>query len=256
PAEAVTAAPGPTAPEKKEEGGARGKLPALVLTAAPHLMTRSFSYTPAGASPTTSMVMPTVAGDATWFPITNLGVNLGGEFASWLKYQNKYPTITTELHGGLVLRLPLSFGQLYGHAGGFRHFTAAQDDGTRTRINQALPDVVYTGARLGAGARFWLTDAISASVAGGYRLTTSIAGGTYGVTTSAYFPKAVPGPGFDGALTIAMRVSSLFEVQAGGDFRRYVIAARPQAGARINASYATDQYISGWIGVSGVLGGR
>ena len=252
------AAPAKVAPEKKAEaaGTANGRLPALVVTVAPHLMSRSFFYTPTGAAPTTAMVMPTIAGDATWFPLTNLGVNFGGEFASWLKYLTKYPTITTELRAALIFRLQMSFGQLFAHAGGFRHFTAVQDDGTRTRGDQALPDVVYTGARMGAGARFWLTDAISASVAASYRLTTSVAGGTYGVTTRPYFFNAAPGPGVDGSLTIAMRISSILEVQAGGDIRRYVIATRPSSGARINASYATDQYLTGWVGLSGVFGGR
>jgi hypothetical protein len=250
--------PRKAAPQKNAEADRTptGKLPALVVTVAPHFMTRSFFYTPTSAAPTSGMVMPTIAGDATWFPITNLGVNVGGEFASWQKYQTKYPTITTELRAALIFRLQMSFGQLFAHAGGFRHFTAAQDDGTRTRVDQALPDVVYTGARMGAGGRFWLTDALSASVAASYRLTTSLAGGTYGVTTSQYFPNAVPGPGVDGSLTIALRLTSLLELQAGGDIRRYVIATRPSSSARINASYATDQYLTGWVGLSGVFGGR
>jgi len=239
-----------------QEGVKAGRLPALILTVAPHLMSRSFSYTPTSAAPTTTMAMPTIAGDATLFPVSNLGVSLGGEFASWLKYLNRYPTITTELRASLIYRMQLSFGQLFAHAGGFRHFTAAQDDGTRTRGDQALPDVVYTGARMGAGARFWLTDAISAGVAASYRLTTSVAGGTYGLTTKVYFPNAVPGPGLDGTLAIAMRLSSILEIQAGADVRRYLIATRPTAGTPINAAYAVDQYVSAWVGLAGVVGGN
>jgi len=235
-----------------------GRLPALILTVAPHLMSRSFSYTPTSAAPTTTMAMPTIAGDATLFPISNLGlgVNVGGEFASWFKYLNQYPTITTELRASLIFRMQLWFGQLFAHAGGFRHFTAAQDDGTRTRSDQALPDVVYTGARMGAGGRFWLTDAISAGVTASYRLTTSVAGGTYGLTTKFYFPGAVPGPGLDATLAIALRVSSVLEIQAGADVRRYLVATRPTAGTRINAAYAVDQYVSGWVGLAGVIGGH
>ena len=245
------------APEKKgesaEDQALAGKMPALIVVVAPHMLSRGFYYTPTSAAPVTAMLMPTIAGDATWFPIANLGVNIGGEFASWLKYLNKYPTITTDLHASLVFRLQLSSLQLWAHAGGFRHFTASQDDGLRMRGNQAMPDVVYTGARFGGGARYWVSNAFSVSVAGSYRLVTSLVGGTYGITTGPYFPRAVAGPGLDGTGFVALRVSRSFELQAGGDVRRYVITTGPSP--RITATYATDQYFSGWVGLAGTFGG-
>jgi hypothetical protein len=50
-------------------------------------------------------------------------------------------------------------------------------------------------------------------------------------------------------------VSRTFEIQAGGDVRRYLLTTSGTSSSRINAAYATDQYFSGWLGVAGLFGG-
>jgi hypothetical protein len=253
--EPVKAATKPTAGLRHAAGEApAAKEPALLVSLQGRYLNRSFAYTPSSAAATIGANSPTIGAEVMWFPITNFGVEVGGEFESWLKFLGKFPTTSADVHASLVFRLPLSFGDLYVHAGGFRHFFAATDDGSSNRQNLTLPDTVYLGARAGAGLRMRLTDAFSLTVDGDYRLVTSLSGGSFPITSSLYFPQAKAGPAFDGAITVAFRLTPILEAQAGGDIRRYVIDTK-ESGNRINASGATDQYLAGWVGVGGVFGG-
>lgn len=258
PTAAVTAKARPPAEPKQGAGSSAGpRLPALTVRLAGRFVSRSFVYTGGSAVPATSASTPTVAASASWFPITYVGLAMSGEFASWLKFAGTYPAVTSDLTGGLVLRIPLSFGEITGHAGGFRHIFAIQDDGSGTRTDQVLPDLVYLGARVGGGITYHLTDAFTVAAEASYRLITDMSGGAYAVTNKDfYFPDAVPGPGVDAGLTLSYRVTPAIEVLAGFDLRRYVLSVRGGNGTRIDAIYLTDQSWAGWVGVGGVFGGK
>ena len=244
------------APAASGEGELGPREPTLTAVIQARYLYRSFAYTPSNAAPGASVATPTFGAEVAWFPLANFGVAVGGEAENWIKELGQYPTLSSDLHGSLVFRMALSFGELYLRAGAFRHFFAIADDSNHTRLNFSTPDVVYTGARGGGALAVPLTPALSLTVSADYRLVTSLAGGGYPLTSQSYFPRAAAGPAFDGAVTLAFRITPLLEIQAGGDVRRYVMALGGRQGDRINASGATDLYLSGWVGLGGVYGGR
>ena len=238
------------------EGDLGPREPTLTAVVQARYLHRSFVYTPGNAAAAASVTAPTFGAELAWFPLANFGVALGGEAENWIKEAGRYPTLSSDLHGSLVFRMALSFGELYLRAGAFRHFFAISDDSNHTRLDLSVPDVVYVGARLGGALALPLTPALSLTVSADYRLVTSLDGGGYPLTSASYFPRAAAGPAFDGSVTLAFRITELLELQAGGDVRRYVMALGGRPGDRINASGATDLYLAGWVGLGGVYGGR
>jgi len=226
--------------------------PAFVVAAQLRYLHRSFTYTP--AVPGATMNSPTVGLEAAWFPITYFGVSAGGEFQKWFKLVKLFPTTMLDVHGELVFRLPLSFGDLYVQAGVFRHSFSVTDDGTGQRMNVSLPDTTYFGIRAGAGLGVRLGDAMSLLVDANYRLVTSLAAGDFGVKSPLYFPNAKAGIAFDAGLTLAYHLTRMLDVQLGGDIRRYAITTNAIPGDRIESTKAVDMYLSGWVGVGGTFG--
>ena len=251
----ATLAPPPAPPSSAERGTTRPREPALTAVVQARYLHRSFAYTPSSAAPSGAASAPTVGAEVAWFPLTNFGLAVGGEAENWLKELGRYPTLSSDLHASLVFRYPLSFGEMFLRAGGFRHFFAITDDSDHTRQNLSVPDVVYTGVRAGGALGIALMPELSLTVAADYRLVTDENGGGFPLTSQAYFPRATQGPAFDGAVTLAFRITPWLEVQAGGDVRRYVMALGGRSGDRINASGATDLYLAGWIGLGGAFGG-
>jgi len=251
-AQARAAAP-PASGESTGDAGLRE--PALTAVVQVRYLHRSFTYTPSTAAPSGTTSSPTVGAEVAWFPLPRFGLAVGGEAENWAKELGRYPTLSSDIHASLVFRYPLSFGELYLRAGGFRHFFAITDDSDHTRQNLSVPDVVYTGVRAGGALAIPVMPALSVTVAADYRLVTDLNGGGFPLTSQAYFPRATPGPAFDGAVTLAFRIAPLLDLQAGGDIRRYVMALGGQPGNRINASGATDLYLAGWIGIGGAFGG-
>jgi len=243
-------------PATQAEGQQGPREPTVTAVVQARYLHRSFVYTPSNAAPAGSVATPTFGAEVAWFPLANFGLAVGGEAENWIKELGQYPTLSSDLHGSLVYRMALSFGELYLRAGLFRHFFAIADDSNHTRLNFSTPDVVYTGARAGGALAVPLTPALSLTVSADYRLVTSLDGGGYPLTSATYFPRATAGPAFDGAVTLAFRITPLLEVQAGGDIRRYVMALGGKQGDRIDASGATDLYLAGWVGLGGVYGGR
>ena len=231
------------------------KLPALSVRLVGRLVSRSFVYTSSAGVPSTTASSPTIGAGGSWFPITFVGLAVNGEFASWSKVGGRYPTVTSDLTGSLAVRIPLSFGELTGHAGAFRHIFAMQDDGTETRTDQVVPDLVYVGLRAGGGLTYHVTDSLTAAVEASYRLITDMNGGPHPITSSLYFPQAAAGPGLDLALTATYRITPTFEALAGFDVRRYILTTSGSSSSRINATYLTDQSLAGWIGIGAVFGG-
>jgi len=231
------------------------KLPALSVRLVGRFVSRSFVYTSSSGVPSSSATSPTLGAAASWFPITYVGLAASGEFASWSKFAGRYPTVTSDLTGAVAVRIPLSFGELTGHAGAFRHIFAIQDDGTGTRTDQVVPDVVYVGLRAGGGVTYHVTESLTAAAEASYRLITNMNGGPYAVTNDLYFPKAAPGPGLDLALTVRYRITPLLDALAGFDVRRYILTTSGSSSSRIDATYLTDQSLAGWIGLGAVFGG-
>jgi len=252
------AAPATRATEGRQiaAGSAVGpKLPALSVRLVGRLVSRSFVYTSSAGVPSTTASSPTIGARGSWFPITFVGLAVNGEFASWSKVGGRYPTVTSDLTGAVAVRIPLSFGELTGHAGAFRHIFAIQDDGTGTRTDQVVPDVVYVGLRAGGGVTYHVTESLTAAAEASYRLITNMNGGPYPITSNLYFPKAAAGPGLDLAVTVTYRITPIIEALAGFDVRRYILTTSGSSSSRINATYLTDQSLAGWIGVGAVFGG-
>ncbi len=261
--ESEGARPGPAAAQPRPEpetvhasGGEKPTPAAIFISLQGRYMRRSFDYTPSAATPANSGASPSIGGDVTWFPTLRFGIEVGGEYQSWLKILDKYPSVESDLHASLVARLPLSFGNVYLRVGGFRQSYTVTDDGTATRQNLTFPDAVYVGARAGADVSVDLTPKLVLRVGADYRLVASITGGTYAITYRDYFPRAKAGPAFDGAVSLAYEVTKNLQLLIGGDIRRYMISTGSQVGDRINASDATDQYLGGWLGLAGTYGGR
>jgi hypothetical protein len=232
-------------------------LPALSVRVAGRLVKRSFTYTANPALPDNGTTSPTLGAAMRWFPVTYVGIEASGDFASWSKFLGRYPTVTSDLTGSLVVRLPLSFGEVTGQAGAFRDVMAIQDDGTHSRTDLQLSDLVYVGARAGAGVTYHVSETVTAAAEVAYRLITNMNGGAYAITNRQYyFPNAAAGPGFDLAVSVAYRLTPVVELQAGLDLRRYVLTTNGNSSTRISATYLTDQSFAGWLGVGGVFGGR
>jgi hypothetical protein len=253
---------GPPAAQPRSEPGTAhanaGDKPtpsAIFISLQGRYVRRSFDYTPSSATPANSGASPSIGGEVMWFPTLRFGIEVGGELQSWLKILDKYPSVESDLHASLVARLPLSFGSVYLRAGGFRQSYTVTDDGTATRQSLTFPDAVYVGARAGADVSVHLTSQLVLRVGADYRLVASITGGAYAITYRDYFPRAKAGPAFDGAVSLAYQVTKNLQLQIGGDIRRYMISTGGQAGDRINASDATDQYLGGWLGLAGTYGG-
>jgi len=247
----------PVGEEGPPETTGRGhREPALLAAAQLRYLRRTFTYAPSSAVTGATVNSPTVGVEVSWFPITNFGLTAGGDFEKWMKLVKQFPTTMLDVHGALVFRLPLSFGELYVQAGVFRHSFSAADDGSGQRVNVSLPDTTYFGGRAGAGLDVRLGESLSLLVDANYRLVTSLGAGDYGVKSALYFPNAKAGVAFDAGLMLALHLNRMFEVQLGGDIRRYAITTNATATDRVQATGATDMYLAGWIGLGGAFGGH
>lgn len=239
-------------PPVEEASDSKHREPSVVAAAQLRYLHRSFTYTP--AVPGAKLNSPAVAVELAWFPITYFGISAGGDFQKWFKLVSRFPTTMLDVHGSLVFRLPLSFGNLFVQAGVFRHSFSVTDDGSGDRLNISLPDTTYFGIRAGAGLDVHLGDALSLLVDANYRLVTSLAAGDFGVKSPVYFPNAKAGIAFDAGLMLAYHINRMFDVQLGGDIRSYAITTNAMPGDRIEATKATDMYLAGWVGVGGTFG--
>jgi len=243
----------PPAEESPTEQAKEQRLPRFIAAAQLRYLHRSFAYVAPMAVAGASVNSPTVGLEVAWFPITNFGISAGGDFEKWFKLVKRFPTTMLDVHGSLVFRLPLSFGDLRVQAGVFRHSFSLTDDGSGDRANVSLPDTAYFGIRGGAGLDVHLGEALSLMVDANYRLVTSLGAGNYGVKSALYFPSAKAGVAFDAGLALAYHLNRMFAVALGGDVRRYAITTNAAADGRIYATSAADTYLAGWVGVAGTF---
>jgi len=243
----------PPAEEAPPEQAKEHHLPGLVAVAQLRYLHRSFTYVAPMPIAGASLNSPTVGLEVAWFPLTNFGISAGGDFEKWFKLVKVFPTTMLDVHGSLVFRLPLSFGDLRVQAGVFRHSFSVTDDGSGQRPNVSLPDTTYFGIRGGAGLDVRLGEGLSLMVDANYRLVTSLGAGSYGVKSAIYFPNAKAGVAFDAGLALAYHLNRMFAVALGGDVRRYAITTNATADDRIDATSAADTYLAGWVGVAGTF---
>jgi hypothetical protein len=242
--------------------GAVGKLSTFDIEADARTLRRTFNYN-GGASGRRYLLgfNPIVGARAAYFPVRNAGVFAAGEFGAGLDTNpGPYPTGTREMMGGALLRIPTTFGQVDASAGYFHHVFLIQDTSSSTdasRLTLAIPNTVYSGVRLSAGARVAIARRVQVAVDGAYRLVTNVGDSLGQVRSPAYFPGSSAPYGLDGRAVVGVALSSTFEVRAGFDYRRYVygpLQGTTGGGDAINASGAVDQYMAFSLGLAGVLG--
>ncbi|HET6149277.1 MAG TPA: hypothetical protein VFH68_17195 [Polyangia bacterium] len=240
--------------------GAVGKLSTFELEADVRELRRTFNYQGGGAAPRYLMTFNPVAGArAAYFLLRNAGIFAAGEFGAGLK-TDAYPTGTRELVGGALARFPFSFGQIGASASYFHHAFLVQDtssSGDPSRLALGVPNTVYSGVRLSAGARVALPGRVQVVVDGAYRQVVSVGDGAGEVRSPAFFPGSSSPYGLDGRAYVGVGLGPMFEARAGIDYRRYVyggLRGTTAGGDMINASSAVDQYLALSLGLAAVLG--
>jgi len=240
--------------------GAVGQISTFDIEADARELRRTFTYQGGGGAPRYLMTFnPVAGGRAAYYPLRNAGIFAAGEFGAGLK-TDAYPTGTRELVGGALARFPFSFGQLGASASYFHHAFLVQDSSSSTdpsRLTLGIPNTVYAGVRVSAGARFALPGRVQVAVDGAYRLVTSVGQRAGEVRSPSYFPDASSPYGLDGRAYVALGLGPMFEARAGVDYRRYVyggLRGATAAGTVIDASSAVDQYLAFSLGLAAVLG--
>lgn len=186
------------------------------------------------------------------------------------------PTIVHDYAGGVVVRVPFSSGSeislqaTYGeHA-----FSLRSGDGVKRADVTTIPDTIYRYARIGAGGRLMLGGGFSLNAKLGFRAVLNKGGqdrlqiaydGTPADPTG-YFPH-LKVMAFDVGAGFGYLVTPAVEIRFNFDLRQYGFAMNSQPGQYPDGDFngntpvvkiaggATDQYISGTLGVAYVFGG-
>jgi hypothetical protein len=117
----------------------------------------------------------------------------------------------------------------------------------------SVPNVFYAFVRIAAGARLQLTEALDLDVAAAY-LPVIDAGKQAGyVQSTDYFP-AMSSQAFEASGSVGVRVSRLFGVRGGVEFRQYALQTS-NAGGMFAAQGGTDRFLTPWLMVEIVLDG-
>ncbi|HEY5090393.1 MAG TPA: hypothetical protein VIK30_10500 [Polyangia bacterium] len=246
-----------TPPPEGEEGGAPSSVPWIDVEFGFGGMNRSLSYyQPAMNTPPllpyTLGLGPILFGKVVFFPVApfvggplaDLGLDLKieqGIISSTGANGTSYSNVVHEFAGGLRYRFPFAGADDFylSGTGGEQAFTFNGANRTALRI----PDTIYRYARLGAGLRLMVTDAISVTLDGGYRYVFNQAG-TQIVTS--FFPH-LSVQGADAELGGGYALNSNFEIRAGVNWRRYWYAMHSVAAdlpTHDAAGGAVDQYFT------------
>ncbi len=184
----------------------------------------------------------------------NIGLQVHFEqgFATRSVYAENTPdeveleTSTQEIRAGLRGRIPLDkheFG-VFADFGIHKFRLAGDEDGTVNPAFPLIPDVEYRFIRPGVDATFRFSDFLI-GIHAGYRILLSM----NELDSVVWFPGA-KGAGIDAGLELGYAVLPSLDVIVGGDFLRYAFDfnAIPNDNPVV-AGGATDDYISGWVGV-------
>jgi hypothetical protein len=218
-------------------------------------------------------------GPASWFGVAFNVEQAFGVGAS-LSNGKTLPTIVHDYSGGFAFRLPFSSGSVLGADIGFGEhaFSIRSGDGVRRSDVTTIPDTIYHYWRIGGmgrvalGGGFALTGKIGwrkvINKGGQDRLQIAYEGDL--TDRTGYFPYLTV-TAFDMSAGFSYLVTPAFEIRVQGDLRQYGFAMNSSPGEypagdfvpgsngtqRVNkvAGGATDQYVSGTVGIAYVFGG-
>jgi hypothetical protein len=250
--------------EPEETGGPRPE--AVMIFGGPRILSRSLTYNQdrSGDSKYNLAAAPELALDAEIYPaafsmggfisniglVANLGYLLPVVTSPAPTGTGSYKTYGLAWSVGAKVRLP------YGLFG-----TVAYGDQVYQLVKPAngdgifVPKTDYRYIRLGTGIRTHVTPEIAVMGNLAYLACLSLGG----IGTTPYFPKAT-GAGVEVGVGVGYRISSLLEIQAGGEMRRFGLAMNtpyplPQTPKQNIAGGAVDQYLMGWVGVTVIMDG-
>lgn len=112
------------------------------------------------------------------------------------------------------------------------------------------PDAIYRYVRPGLGLHLAIAGRLSVLLAGGYRVVLNHAGAGF----QQYFPRATVA-GADAEIEARFALSSMFQLRAGLEWRRYWSALNSQIGDAYVASSAVDQSFAFTARLAILLGG-
>jgi hypothetical protein len=116
-----------------------------------------------------------------------------------------------------------------------------------------VPSVFYAFVRLAAGVRAQIGNAIDAEVEAAYLAVVDSGKQAGYIGAPEYFP-GLGAYGLEAGGSIGVRVTSVFGLRAGVDFRQYALDLSHATGM-LMANQATDRYITIWGGLEIVLDG-
>jgi hypothetical protein len=160
-----------------------------------------------------------------------------------------FTTIVHDYAGGVRFRIPFGAHELTPSVTGGEHAYVFRSGGGGDRSLLDLPDTIYRYARFGLEGRLALPAGFSVLVAGGYRLVLN--GG--GQIHDTFFPRSTVA-GADVHGYIAWRALPFMDVRLGAEYTRYWYDMHAQAGDKLIAGGALDQYLSGTLGAAFVWG--
>ncbi|HEY6477411.1 MAG TPA: hypothetical protein VI456_12595 [Polyangia bacterium] len=197
---------------------------------------------------------PTIGG-----AIGNLGAELelqqGFAISSTLSSGTSYKDVVHDYAGGVRYRFPFA-----GSDDVYLSFTGGEDAFTFTGANRpslAIPDTIYHYIRPGVGTHFLLANVFTLAVSGGYRAVLNSAGPQLSDPQTGLFPH-LSVAGADAQVVAGYRLSEMFEVRAGVEWRRYWFNMHSQmndraiAGGMVDQSFAFTARIALLIGASSV----
>jgi hypothetical protein len=209
---------------------------------------------------------PTVGLKLHWYPAAhfsdgfaaNVGLELRGAFAFALDSaldDVSFPTSARTLGGGLRVRFPIGDHELAALAGlANQTFAIDKADDNGVQVEPGVPSTSYTYLRLGAELRFALGDTFAIGLAAAYLPVLS----TGELEDDLWFPRA-SASGIEGEMSLSYALSPAFEVLGSVGLQRFAFSFDPKpedvAANRAIAGGATDQYLSGTLGVRWRLGG-
>ncbi|MFL5306115.1 MAG: hypothetical protein ACJ8F1_12930 [Polyangia bacterium] len=148
---------------------------------------------------------------------------------------------------GLKMRFPL---------GAFVPHVAAGYGGQVFLFSPRLPEVpsvFYAFVRLAAGLRVQIANAIDAEVEAAYLAVVNPGTQAGYIGAPEYFP-GLGAYGLEAAGSLGVRVTSVFGLRAGVDFRQYALDLSHATGM-LMANQASDRYVTIWGGLEIVLDG-
>jgi len=267
-----------------EEEGPEVIPPTFDFQFGPRLISRSLSYNQDASSPGLRSYSlfpgPAFFASILWYPLgpftdgpaKNIGfegaIEQAGFISSSLPGMNgmagaKFDTSVHEYAGGGRYRVPFGAGHYFwGALTGGEHAFTFKSTPTGDRRTLDIPDTIYRYIRPGIGIHFEVGSQISVSLSAGYRWIFNKGGQFH----DQFFTHSTIN-GVDAQLTAGYRISSLLEVRASADFRRYFSSmncfggtdaggqAINQCNPQFTAGGAVDQYFAGTLALAITMGG-